>query len=228
MSATIGDFDVFAQELGIQSYTGRRVPSQWGPEQRPVYVLDVPRLGYKSQKEDYDRQADAIAQAILTVPSQWSGIIHVTRKREAPLLANRLSDRGLGKRVWVPPEGSTNWAARAWEKRKRQVPGSLMIAWQFHEGFDGLDERICVSAKCPFPSLGDPYEQARQKRSGKFYLQRTAWALQQMLGRTRRGRAQDYDTRDEQHSLVLIADMNYKRVRKYLSEDFMESVREWK
>ena len=48
-----------------------------------------------------------------------------------------------------------------------------------------------------------------------------------MLGRTRRGRAEDYDTADEQRSLVLIADLNYSRVRKYLAPDFMESVKQW-
>jgi len=224
MSATVGNFDTFAQELGIEQFSSKRVPSQWTPVQRPVYELDVPRMGYKSTLEDYEHQADAIAQAILTVPREWSGIIHVTRKREAPLLANRLADRGLQKRVWVPPEGSTNWMARAWARRKAQVPGSLAISWAMWEGVDGLDEKICVVAKCPFPFLGDPYEQARQRRSGRFYLQRTAWQLQQGLGRTRRGRPQDYDTPDKHAGLVAIADGNWTRVKRYLSQDFLDSI----
>jgi len=227
MSATIGDFDTFAQELGIQAFEGRRVPSQWGPEQRPVYVLDVPKLNYKSPPEHFEQQARAIAEAINTVPRDWSGIIHVTRIKEAALLANRLARYGLQGRVWVPEQGSTTWMAKQWAARKRKVPGSLMVSHAFHEGFDGLEERICVTAKVPYAYLGDPYEQARQRRSGSFYLLRAAWSLQQQLGRTRRGREQDYDTADERRSLVLIADLNWTRVRKYLSTDFMESVQQW-
>jgi len=234
MSATVGDFDTFAAELGISSFTSRRVPSQWAPERRPVFTLDVPKLNYKSEDKDYEHQAEAIAQAILTVPRDWCGIIHVTRKREAPLLAERLARRGLQDRVWVPGEtDSTNWAAQKWEERKERVPGSLMISWQFWEGFDGRDEQICCVAKIPYPYLGDPYETARQRRSGSFYLQRTAWALMQGLGRTRRGREQDYDTEDERRGLCLIADASWSKLggfgkgKRYLSEDFVEAIREW-
>jgi len=233
MSATVGDFDTFAAELGISSFTSRRVPSQWAPERRPVYVLDVPKLNYKSEDRDYDRQAEAIAQAILTVPSDWCGIIHVTRIKESTLLANRLARYGLQDRVWVPDQGSTTWMAKQWERRKKQVRGSLMISHAFHEGFDGLEEQICVSAKVPYAYLGDPYEMARQRRSGSFYLQRAAWSLMQQLGRTRRGREQDYDTEDERRGLCLIADASWRKLggfgkgKRYLSEDFVEAVREW-
>ena len=234
MSATIGDFDTFAQELGIQAFEGRRVPSQWPAERRPIYILDVPKLNYKSALEDYDRQAQAIAQAILTVPKDWCGIIHVTRKKEATLLANRLARYGLQDRVWVPENGSTIWMAQQWERRKLRVAGSLMVSHAFHEGFDGLEERICVTAKVPFAFLGDPYEVARQRRSGSFYLQRAAWSLMQQLGRTRRGREVDYDVPGERRGLCLIADANWRKLsglgkgKQYLSEDFVESVIEWK
>lgn len=232
MSATIGDFDTFTEELGITEYASRRVPSRYPPETRPVRVLDAPKMGYKSGTTAFDKQADSIAKAIHEYPSDWAGIIHVTRKKEAPLLADRLARRGLQDRVWVPPQKQNGrWLGTqdqmaAWEQRRKEKPDSLCIGWQFWEGVDLKDEKICIAAKCPFPRLGNPYEKARMHYSGKMYLQRTAWQLVQSLGRTRRGRDEDYDLNGEKQGLVAIADGNYRRVQKYLPGDFKEALME--
>lgn len=231
MSATIGDPLTFAEELGLgDDYAFRAVPNQYPPSARCVRVLDTPRMGYKSKPADYDKQADAIAHAILSVDPSWSGIIHVTKKQAAKDLAERLARRGLQDRIWVPPikRGrfflSTTEQLAEWEKRKAWKSNSVMIAWQYKEGFDGRREKICISAKTPFPYLGDAYEGARQKFSGSFYLQRTAWDLVQSLGRTRRGRIDDYDFDNQINGLVAIADMNFKRVRKYMPQDILEAL----
>jgi Rad3-related DNA helicase len=184
----------------------------------------------KSKNKDYQRQADEIAGAILGCPDDWCGIVHVTRKAEAGLLADRLARRGLQDRVWVPPtEQGGKWLGTqdqvlAWEQRKAEVPNSIMVSWQFWQGFDGLSERICIVAKTPFPSLQSEYEKQRMQYSHRFYNQRTAWALIQALGRTRRGREQDYDTEEEMRGYVAIGDGNWTRVKRYLSEDFLEAM----
>jgi len=257
MSATIGDFETFGEELGLSTFDHRRMQNPYPPEARPVFVLDAPRMGHKSGSAEYEKQAEVIAAAIESAPSSWCGMIHVTRKSEAPLLAGRLIELGLKGRVWIPPTSAqhcdldcklclygpnctrgylgTDEQAELWLLRRKMSPGAIMICWQFAEGMDGsgmingvyypeLDEKICISAKVPFPYLGDPYERARQRYSGKFYLQRAAWTLEQSLGRTRRGRDFDYDTPTERRGLVAIADGNYTRVRKYLSQALQESL----
>ena len=219
MSATIGDPVTFTEELGISEYAFRSVPSRFPPEMRKVHALDVPSMGRKATDKDFAHQADAISKAILACHRSWSGLVHVTRKREAKLLADRLARRGLQDRVWVMPgwDGSytpTDQQVKAWEKRKRKVPGSICISWAFWEGFDGVEERIDIVAKAPFPFLGDDYERARLHYSGKLYHQRTAWQLEQGLGRTRRGNAEDYG---EKNGFVAIADGSWSRVQKYVS-----------
>jgi Rad3-related DNA helicase len=230
MSATVGDFDTFAAELGIPLSDRHRVPSNFPPSTRPVYILDAPCLGHGSKEEAYQKQADVIADAIKMCPSSWSGIIHVTRKTEAPLLATRLSHRGLSGRLWTPPLkigrrfAGTREQMDAWEQNKKIYPNSIAIAWQFWEGYDGTEEKICIVAKCPYPSTASLYEKNRRQYSAQFYNQRTAWALQQALGRTRRGREMDYDTEEEMRGFVAIADGNYSRIVSYLDDDFVEAL----
>ena len=234
MSATVGKFETFAEELGIRMdrCMVRRVPSNFPPSTRPVYILDAPKLGHKSKEEDYLRQAQVIAGAISACPSEWPGIIHITRKSEAPLLRSRLVKYGIDEsRLWVLPQQDrhkrwlgTKGQTAAWEEWKRVKPNAIMLSWTHWEGFDGLDEKICIVAKTPFPSTPPgSYEAMRQRYSRKFYNQRTAWALQQALGRTRRGRSEDYDTDNEVRGMVAIADGNYEMVKKWMDDDFVES-----
>lgn len=226
MSATIGDPGAFMGELGVEQYQFRAVPNQWAADMRAVHILDAPRMGYKAKPEDYSKQADVIAEAIKGCPRDWSGIVHVTRKNEADLLAKRLGSRGLGERVWVTPgwDGEyvpTDEQVSAWNRRRGAVPNSICVSWAMWEGYNGLDEKICICAKVPFPSLGDEYEKQRLEYSHSFYAQRTAYQLEQGLGRTRRGRACDYG---DENGFVAIADGNWTRVRKYLSKSLREAI----
>jgi len=231
MSATIGDEKTFCGELGIGDHLLRRVKNQYDPEERPIYALDVPKLSYRSGYKDYERQADEIAKAIEMCPLDWSGFVHVTRKTEARKIANRLTRRGLGGRVWIPPQQDRNgrWLgtgdqALLWSQRRERYPGSICVSWQFWEGMDGLDEKINIIAKVPFPFLGDDYEKARMRYSNRMYSQRTAWTIMQACGRTRRGRPCDYDLQGERRGMVAIADGNWTRIKKYISPDFQEAI----
>jgi ATP-dependent DNA helicase DinG len=224
MSATIGEPNVFASELGIKDFDFLQVPNAWAPEQRPIHALDVPRLGRKSPESAYEKQADSIAKAIKGCDPRWSGIIHTTSIAEAGKIARRLHSRGLEDRVIVSERKPTNQMVMDWHRRLRQVPNSILVTWALWEGYDGTKERINIAAKTPYPYLGDKYEQQRQKFDGKFFLQRTAWTLEQGLGRTRRGQLDDYDTEEEQNGFVAIADGGYKWIRSYLSKSTKEAI----
>lgn len=222
MSATIGDPQTFATELGLpDGWAYRDIPNAWAPEARPVRVLASPAMGYATRENEgvLNEQARVMAEAINSCPRDWYGIIHVTRKTEAVALANRLARQGVSAhRLWTPnPQHGTEQMLADWKRTKRQTRGALAVSWAWHEGYDGTDEKICIAAKVPFPSLGDEYERERMQFDGTMFLQRTAWTLEQMLGRSRRGRAEDYDTAGERRGLVAIADGNYRRVQKYLS-----------
>lgn len=228
MSATIGDAETFTKELGMNDgdWDLRVVPSLWDARVRPVLVPDdCPKMNYRSTPQEKTKQALIIAREIKKVPEDWCGVIHVNSKQQARDLAGLLARFGLGGRVWIPDEkASTEQVMKDWQMRKQKVSGSLAIAWAWWEGVDLTEERICIVAKVPFPSLGDEYENERLHYDGGFYLQRTAWNVEQGLGRSRRGEAEDYDLNGDRTQLVMIADGNWNRVKKYLSKNLKESI----
>lgn len=226
MSATIGNFSAFAKELGVHAHAECRVAHRYPAHARPVHILDAPRFGKNSDDAQYNMQADAIAKAILQNNKEWSGLVLVTRKTEASLLADRLARRGLQDRVWVTPGSDgkyvpTDTQVKAWADRRKKIPNSICITWAFWEGYNGLDEKICIVAKVPFPNLSTRFEQARLKANPRMYNLRTGWSLTQGLGRTRRGRDEDYGA---DNGYVAIADANWTRVRSSLPEYIFESI----
>ena len=233
MSATIGDLKTFTKELGIKegTYNGIAVPNRFPAHERRIIDLEAPRLSYRSEQKDYEAQADVIAEMIKKCPESWPGLIHVTRIKEAPLLRERLVRRGISRdRLYVPETMSgrfrlgTQEQIEQWHRHLNRVPNAIMICWQFWEGLDGQRERINVICKVPFPSLGDPYEIARQKFSRSWYQQRTAYDLVQAYGRTRRGKAEHYDTGGMLRGLVAIADGNWTRIKSKLPAEIKEAM----
>ena len=234
MSATVGDFGTFAGELGIEKYDSLVIPNQYTAAERPVYVLDVPSMGAKASESAFEQQADEIAEAVLNCPKEWSGFVHITRKSESKLLANRLARRGLKNRVWIPPgyDGQyepTDVQMRAWETRKGKVPNSLCISWAFMTGVDGLQERINILAKCPYPvwGSGGSYESAWRSYDMKRYRWATANMMAQALGRTRRGRDGDYDIDGAFNGFVALADGSYNQVKGSLPQDLRDALVEF-
>lgn len=228
MSATIGNVEAFSDELGIPQYHFKTIESQWLAEQRPVVDLKAPKIGQRSTLDDYDEQARVIAEAILKCPPEWSGVIHITRKAEAGLLGERLARHGLQNRIWIPRENTgTEQQMQDWKRAKRRGgfgAGKIALTWTWWAGVDLTEERICIVAKTPFPTLGDPYEAARMRRYGKLYLWRTAVKMEQGLGRTRRGEPEDYDLNGQRNQLVAIADGNWVRCKSHLSPSLLSAI----
>lgn len=232
MSATIGDPVQFAAELGITDYAFRSVPSRFAPERRLIHVLDCPSMSAKANDADFEHQADAIAKFVKRYPPYWSGLIHVSRITEEKLLHDRLCRRGLADRVFYIRSKQESYTPtdaqlKAWQRRKRHVPNSLLVTCSFGEGYDGLDERINISAKIPYRRYGSEksYDRAWATYSHKRYAQDAGVSLMQQLGRTRRGREEDYDTADEVRGACAVVDGSVGRVKGYLSESFREALR---
>ena len=235
MSATIGNFGEFAKELGIEEYEARDVPSRFEPWQRSVNIYkECPPMSYTYTQKNpgaFDKQADIIAGILKDYPNEWSGFVHVTRKSEAILLKRRLDKRGLKGRIFSSPGHDGNYVPTSeqllyWEQCKEKVPNAILVSWAFGTGVDGLMEKVNIVAKIKFPPWGSlgSYEEAWRKYSMSRYYNETVNSTIQALGRTRRGREEDYDTRIEKRGIVAIADGSFSRIRKRFPKSFLDSI----
>jgi len=225
MSATIGNIETFCGELGIENYSNSSLPNPYPVEARPIYDLGAPPIGQKTQDSGYIEQARVIANAIKGLDSNWPGLILVKSRYQAKQLERRLGLFGLAHRLFLMPELPTDKQIGEWQYMLQRKPNAICISWNLWEGYDGVTEKFVIIAKVPYPYRGDPFEQRRQARDGKFYFQRTAWQFMQGLGRVRRNK-HDYDQAGRQGAFVGIADANWKRIRNYMSPHILESVRE--
>ena len=227
MSATVGNVEDLAEELGVEKYDYERVPNQWPPESRPVHVLDVPPMGYSAKDSAKELQAKKMANVLNELPQDWSGIIHTTSWKQTAELKSRLNFFGVSDhRLFIPTRGQgTNAQMTEWNIAKR--PGMIVITPSMNAGVDLLQERICLIAKTPFPFCQPgSYEYERMLYSNRFYRWQTAADLEQRAGRTRRGRPEDYDDSFNVRGYVGIFDGAFRKMglAKSCSKDFNESL----
>lgn len=227
MSATIGRPELLAQSLGINDYNYREIPSNFTPEERPVYSLkDAPKMGHKATLLAHEKQADSIANSIKSLHPGWSGVIHVNSKQKANQLKSRLDSRGLEHRTYVADGQGTDGKLKAWDKQKLLKRNSICLSYSFDEGVDMGEENFCISADIPFAYLGDPIEKARMDYDPVYFKAEAANKLEQRSGRIRRGRPEDYDTPDKRNGFVAIADQNWNIVKEQLSPDFLSCIKQ--
>lgn len=226
MSATIGDPQAMAEELGLENWEFEQVPHNWPVESRRVHVLSCPVLGHKSPESYYVKQAELIKNSLNGLPDDWSGIIHTQSWSQAENVVRRLISCGVDhSRLFVPQRGGTHYQMDQWEAHRK--PGALIVTPSMSEGVDLLNERICIVAKCPFPfTAPGSYDYERMLYSNVLYRLKTAQGIEQRCGRTRRGRAEDYDEPGKLNGYVAICDGAFSKmgIRKYCSSDFQEAL----
>jgi Rad3-related DNA helicase len=217
MSATLGNCQVLANELGIEDYDYYQAPNPWPVPLRLVIDMLAPKMNYKASENNKDEQAQIIAEQIDLLPSHWTGIIHTSSFRQSQELADRLEM--FGHSCLMPDAYGTDSQLKQWQKARSYI--KLCISPNFHEGVDLADDQINIVAKVPFGNLKGEYDKARLEYNQQMYTQRAAWLLEQACGRTRRGIQEHYtDGR-----FVGIADGSWHRVKSLLSDSFRMSIR---
>jgi Rad3-related DNA helicase len=223
MSATIRPS--IAERLGLEpdEFDFYEVPNPWPVPTRLIYDLGGPAMGY--EKDENKRIKKVMKQAGIIADilrDDVSGIIHTTSKAQARELAGILRDM-TGFDFLVPTMGiGTDRQLQEWYDLTG--PGIYCISWCFHEGVDLGNDDIIVIAKVPYASLASNYNQAKKNYDTGWYLEKTAYALQQAAGRNRRGKLEHYTNGARQ---VFIADSSWHRLKTLLSDDFLKSVRNW-
>lgn len=230
-SATIGNVDSYMSSIGRDDYDFMTVPSNYSPEQMPIYVSrDAPYMRYGMSENEKKKWADVIYEIISNCPRTWPALIHTSSIKQANELAVALSRKGFQDRVYLSDVRSgTNKKVQDWENALKRTPNLINIAWYAHEGVDaGNMARINIVAKIPYAPLSG-LGRAKFEYDQNYYQWRAAILTMQACGRNRRGFDEHYDIDPDNPSnrIVAIVDSAVWRLRDQFSDHFNRCLKEY-
>jgi Rad3-related DNA helicase len=207
MSATIGDFDFFMRNLGIDKNDAVtcRIPCDFPIENRPVFIKKIGNMsstvvkhiacdgdgcpacygkGVVPSKENAKPLIAAFLDQILTKYAGKKGIVHTNSYEVNRYMTEHLSDNRDRAITHNSMKGSRDGAI---QRHVEAAEPTVLFSPSMTEGLDLKDDlsRFSVIVKVPFPYL-DPYVKARMERDKDWYYSRVALALVQATGRSNR------------------------------------------
>ena len=206
MSATILDVDTFCRNIGLDPQKDRikfiSVDSDFPPENRPVYPVNITYLNKDSLQVENVKQA--LAKAVDCIMDEYAdtkGIIHTTSYAQLDFIEKYLSRKN--KRRLIPTVSSTA-REHSGNSRRTQIIAehfastkpTVLISPSLHTGLDLKDDyaRFQILVKVPFPNTSDKWTDAKRKRSPQWYNWQTALRLVQTCGRSVRSQTDYADT----------------------------------
>lgn len=231
LSGTIGDIDIYREELGLDASTTAFVQvgySSFPLANRPVYTHTVGgKMGYSSKSDDEIRKT---AQAVIDIMNQYprgKGLI-------LPF-TDKLEKSVVDAIEWISPENYARLVQHDKNSRSRNqvfadfdssVGNDVLISTYANQGYDGKTVDFCIIIKIPFPAIGDVRTAIKMKKNPGWYRMMTANELTQMLGRVVRS------PRDVGHNYIIDPQFGFhydkgidgKPLRDYVPAYLQESI----
>lgn len=216
MSATVGSYDQFCEEMGLNPAEGidLRAPAIFKPENRPVYPLSVAPMNYSNREDLLSADGDftCMVRSIMNQHKEERGVVHSVSYANAELLKKNIGLPEMARLVVVPRGTVVN------ESYIKTLPSdAVIISPSIAEGVDLKDDlaRFQIILKIPFGSLGDLWIKAKLNRSNDWYSNQAAVIVQQMIGRVCRT--------PEDFGATYILDSNFERIKKLMPHYIQEA-----
>ena len=212
LSATIGDINIFTEELGIKEYFFKSFDSIFPKENRPIYYLPVCKFTYNNREEAIKNISEFLNELLPQYKGK-RGVIHTSSYQNCKDILERL-DFENAIRVTIPEN------TRELKKLLKSGEYDVLMSPILFEGADLKDDlaEFQVLTKIPFPSLGDNYTKTKLKYFPDWYSHLTNLKVIQSYGR---GVRHENDKCD-----FFIVDGNFERVRKKLPKWMKEAIEE--
>lgn len=186
MSATILDFEIFAESLGISTDESAFLSfeSTFNPELSPIYNLSCVDLSYKNlnNKDEIDSLIKTIDFIVKQFPND-KGIIHTGNKTITDILYDHFFDneRFLFRIATIENQVIYN------DHITSDKP-TILVSSSMLEGVDLSDDlsRFQIVCKLPYLSLGDKRIKMKTEMNNKWYELQMWQRLIQSCGRSTR------------------------------------------
>jgi len=184
MSATILDFNVFRNTLGIveDNCVCLAVPSEFLVRNRPIFYRPLGSMNFQNKASTLPKIADAMDKLLRARPDV-KGLIHTNSYEMNRLLTKALVAAGHESRIITHGSGG---AEAAIERHIMSDAPTVLCSPAMTEGLDLRDDlsRFQVVVKVPYPPFRDPYVAARKRLDKGWYAWQTAMRLIQATGRS--------------------------------------------
>lgn len=179
MSATILDYKLFAEWLGIKEdeiYAIRR-ESPFEVNRNPIKTYNDFNLSYGNLSKNAPKTIDAIKE-ILEIHKHDKGVIHTISHQCKNYLKKNISSKRM-------IDHNTFNRASQLEKFKNSNKPLVLVSPSMNEGVDlpGDECRFQIIYKIPYPSLADKQTKMRKNIDSQWYDYKTCLALVQTYGR---------------------------------------------
>lgn len=229
MSATVGNPQALAKQLGIDSYDFVEYPHPTPIEYRPVYTIPgAPRMSYTPKgMEDgkYTIQGIMLWSFInAKINPDWRGIALTSSKAKADKLHAILQERFAKQRKVITGKSSELIEQFKTDKRAGTIAVGYLQGWSHGVDLVGDIGRFSCIASVPYPSDLDPYIPALRVYDKTFYEYNTFSAIPQGVGRVTRGEKNENGQWIE--NVGILADKRCwdERAMKYYPKWFIESI----
>lgn len=221
MSGTILDPEILADDLGIKSYSYRRMDSQFPVDNRLIHVNPVANLKYAKMHEELPKLLQEVANIVMANIGE-NILIHTVSYNIRNYLMEELPKCGVDPEILITHNSEDRADKLQIFKESR---GLIMISPSFDRGVDlpGDECRVVIICKVPYLALGDKQTKARMAmpRGQQWYNLRAIQTVLQMTGRAVRSEKDFASTYvlDRQFKMLLA------RTRKDLPKWWLEAIR---
>lgn len=174
MSATILDFGVFRNTLGIDANNclSLAVPSHFAVKNRLIYYRPLGSMNFRNKASTLPKIAEALDKLLRARPAV-KGVIHTNSYEMNRLLTKALAAAGHESRIITHGPGG---AESAIERHVMSDAPTVLCSPAITEGLDLRDDlsRFQVIVKVPYPPHKNPYIAARMKLDKGWYPWQTA------------------------------------------------------
>lgn len=182
MSATIGDADVFANNIGLDNYETMYIESRFDYSKSPIYIVNPPiSMAMKQKTQNMNELMYRIVH-LSEKHMQERGIIHTGNFEIARTLKEFIWSHSNCPRRFLFYNNAFQ-KAEAIKKLQKNSNG-IIVGPSLTEGLDLKDDlcRFMILAKVPYPTL-DEFNSKKMKLMPDWYGWKTVTTIIQALGR---------------------------------------------
>lgn len=203
MSATLGNPEPLAKELGFKDYEFTSYPHPIPAQYRPVFDLGFERMTWanlSSRPILFKLQGNVIANWISKLPPEWRGIALTSSYDKAKRLREALSTTQIGNRLFEFSEGLgvTERISQFYENIEfGKIAVDISYGWGHGISFSWDKARFIAVGSVPFGEFQDPFQKVRREnvKGAEDFAWWTAYtAVPQICGRVSRGEIQEDGT----------------------------------